>query len=383
MPHTPGNTPASWRRQFYGDIGHGAKVLNLFEFRPVQAAYTENHVSAPAMYQEVRKGLHELGKFEDIMQDGQVRPAKAALWFSETADVWDDHERPFDAAKRGAVHRHPPRSKSPLDFVVDGDDLKAYKVALPERPARQPGGIEGDRRLGQGRRPAVRHRGGRHVRRVQPAEQGAARTAAASSEKELEEAKEVIRFEKQDLPFAKPVAHEEPIPKLLNPVFGVRSKIELKGASILHRFEDKLPAATVNNKAGKGQAYYVASLPGLSYFKPALPRRPVDRGATDDSMAHFIPHQFKGACSAGTLPVVSCSERLVENTVIQAKQGTVISLINWSGAPQKDLRVTVFLPVPTKQVSLASGGAVKTSKGDLGSTVFTLDLDVADALILR
>ena len=80
MPHTPGNTPKSWRRQFYGDLAHGAKVLNLFEYRPVQAAYTENHCSDPAMYQAIRQNLYELGQFEDIIQDGQVRPGLAAIW---------------------------------------------------------------------------------------------------------------------------------------------------------------------------------------------------------------------------------------------------------------------------------------------------------------
>ena len=45
----PGNTPDSWRRQFYGALGHGMKIVNLFEFRPVQAAYTENHVTGAAM----------------------------------------------------------------------------------------------------------------------------------------------------------------------------------------------------------------------------------------------------------------------------------------------------------------------------------------------
>ncbi len=38
------------------------------------------------MYQAVRKGLHELGEFEDIVQDGKVQPAEAGLWFSEAAD---------------------------------------------------------------------------------------------------------------------------------------------------------------------------------------------------------------------------------------------------------------------------------------------------------
>jgi hypothetical protein len=73
---------------------------------------------------------------------------------------------------------------------------------------------------------------------------------------------------------------------------------------------------------------------------------------------------------------------LVENTVIQAKQGTVIALINWSDEPVKGLEVAVAIPVPTQNVSLASGGGVRTTKQD-GRVVITLDLNVADALILR
>jgi len=210
-------------------------------------------------------------------------------------------------------------------------------------------------------------------------------------EKELEEAKEVIRFEKQDLPFAKPLAGTSTpgtSKKFDMPVYGARSKVALTGAKVLNEFQDKLPSVT-GNKTGKGQAYYLAYLPGLSYFKPAIPLRPVDRGATDDSMAHFIPRDFhmelltRGDLSLGELPLpVSCSERLVENTVIQAKQGTVISLINWSGVRQKNLMVRVNVPVPTKQVSLASGAKV-TFHRENGKLLFKLDLDVADALILR
>src|SRR5947208_6008866 len=127
MPHWPGNTPASWRRQFYGDLAHGAKIFNLFEFRPVQAAYTENHCSSPEMYQAVRQALHELGQFEDIIQDGQVRPGIAGLWFSEAADIWNDNRAPFDAAKRTLyiAIRH---QQLPLDVVVEGDDLSSYQV---------------------------------------------------------------------------------------------------------------------------------------------------------------------------------------------------------------------------------------------------------------
>jgi hypothetical protein len=141
--------------------------------------------------------------------------------------------------------------------------------------------------------------------------------------------------------------------------------------------------------AGKGLAGYVSFLPGLSYFKPAIPKRPVDRGASDDTMAHFIPTNFDPiAASIISLPVsgvqlpVVCSEPLVETTVIEAKSGVVIPLVNWSKGPVRGLTVTVSVDVPTNKVELASGKPVKVS-GERGKRLYTLDLDVADALILR
>src|SRR5262249_13422346 len=80
----------------------------------------------PEMYQEVRKGIHELGQFEDIVQDGQVRPAEVGLWFSEAADVWDDNRAPFDVAKR-CLYSLLRYRDVPLDVVVEGDDLTPYK----------------------------------------------------------------------------------------------------------------------------------------------------------------------------------------------------------------------------------------------------------------
>ena len=133
---------------------------------------------------------------------------------------------------------------------------------------------------------------------------------------------------------------------------------------------------------------YCGFLPGLSYFKPAIPKRPVDRGATNDAFSHFIPTDFDteagdliGAAAKGlALPVV-CSEPLVESAVIESDKGTVISLVNWSAGDVNDLSVTVNFEVGSK-ASLAGGGKLGIEKKD-GKTVFKLDLELADAIILR
>ena len=173
------------------------------------------------------------------------------------------------------------------------------------------------------------------------------------------------------------------------PVIDVRSRFTVNGAEVQGTFTDAGSPAVTVRKVGQGTATYTGFLPGLSYFKPAMPLRPVDRGSTDDSMAHFIPTAFDraaaaliGSPAAAIDRPINSSNPLVETSIIQAKQGVVIPLTNWSGGPIKGLQVTTNIDVPTKDVKLASGQPVKVS-GAAGKQVFTFDLDVADALVLR
>jgi hypothetical protein len=71
---------------------------------------------------------------------------------------------------------------------------------------------------------------------------------------------------------------------------GVKSIFALRNASrveILATFGDSSTAA-MRTSVGEGAAYYLGFLPGLSYFEPAIPLRPVDRGSTDDNFNHFL-----------------------------------------------------------------------------------------------
>ena len=84
---------------------------------------------------------------------------------------------------------------------------------------------------------------------------------------------------------------------------------------------------------------------------------------------------------------VECSNHLVQASVIESAHGIAISLVNWSGAPIKGLRVTLAAEnLRTGKVSLAGGGMVKRindASVPEGKAVLMLDVDVADVLILR
>ena len=399
MPHMPNNTPRQWRRLFYGALGHGMKIVDLFEFRPVHVAYTENHVDEPEMYREVLKSFRELGLFEDIIQSGKVRPAQAAMWFSETADIWGDSHGSFAAGKRGlyTAIRH---QQIPLDFVVEADaidgTLNKYKALyLTDAHVSQ----VASKKIAEWTKA-----GGRLIA-----------TAGAGMFDELNRPNDVLRkllgvnqtrleapedrqltWIKQDLPFAEPLAHVrtqilKPGSEKQIPIFGVRSHVTVDGADEFDWFVDGGPAVTLRN-VGNGKAIYFAYLPSLSYYAPAIPRRPVDRGATDDAMVHFLPTEFdKNIAALISTPVqigggvsrpVVCSEPLVETTIIDSPLGSVVSLVNWSGKPIKELTVEIAVPVPSGKVTLASGAPVTVERKG-GHLIAKLACESADALIIR
>ena len=394
MPHMPNNTPRQWRRLFYGALGHGMQIVNLFEFRPVHVAYTENHVDDPAMYRMVLRSFRELGLFEDVIQNGRVRTAEAGLWFSETGDIWGDSQGSFAAGKR-ALYTAIRHQQIPLDVVVEQDALDGtldkYKLLyLTDAHVSSAASKKIAAWVKSGGRLFATAGAGMFDELNQPNTLLRNLMGIGQTNLDVPEDAQIIWL-KQDLPFAQQIAtvrlpHSEKTVE--RPVIGVRSRIKLTDARATATFTDGAPAMTLR-KVGSGSTRYCAFLPGLTYYHPAIPRRPVDRGATDDAMIHFLPTAFDPhvaaliASSAQhlTLPV-TCSEPLVESTVIESNAGTVIPLVNWSGQPIRNLEVTITISVPTLNVQLAGGGPVKLIQ-DAKQTKILLDIDTADALILR
>ncbi|MHB9106909.1 MAG: beta-galactosidase trimerization domain-containing protein [Armatimonadota bacterium] len=396
MPHMPGNTPNMWRRLFYNALGHGMSIVNLFEFRPVWSAYTENHVTGNEMYGTILKTFRELGMYEDIVQSGQVRPAEVGLWFSETADIWGDNQGSFAANKR-AMYKAILDRQVPLDFIVEGDaldgTLNRYKALyLTDNHVSQAASRKIADWVRNGGMLFATAGAGMFDEYNRP--NTALQAILGVDVQAIVSPREShIGYIKEDLPFAQACENVTIKQWAMEryPVFGTISRVTARnGATVIGTFDDNNPAI-VQTISGKGQALYCAFLPGLSYFKPAIPMKPLDRGTSDDAMAHFIPTDFDPAVgklintpvATLTRPVVT-SEPLVEVTVIESKAGTLITLANWSGKPIEGLTVTINIPAPMKKVETASGTPVNlVRQSDLEKRVYTLDLDVADALILR
>lgn len=394
MPHMPGNTPASWRRLYHNAVAHGMTIMNMFEFNPVWAAYTENHTTGKEMYGMVLRTLRELGLYDDIVIDGRRRDAEVGLWFSETGDIWHDNSRSFAAGKRG-LYVAVLGTGHALDVVVTEDALDgtlgAYKVLyLTDNHVSEAASAKIAEWVRQGGKLFATAGAGMFDEYNRP--NRTLRKLMGVELVELVAPKEAhVGFIKTDLPFADALTQVHcKSSKGVMDVYGLYSKVKVDaGATVEGTFKDVLPAV-VSRKVGNGATTYCGFLPSLSYFKPAIPLRPVDRGSTDDAMSHFIPTAFDkdaakfigSVLSALTRPVETRAE-LIETAVIESEAGNVIVLQNWSGKPVQSMTVTVNIPVPTEDVSLASGGAVAVKKQG-SKTTFTFDMEMSgDVLVLR
>ena len=396
MPHWPGNTPNMWKRQFYGALAHGMKIINLFEFHPVYMAYTENHVSSKDMFAMVLKSFREYGLFEDIIQEGEIRQADCGLWFSETADIWDDNKGSFAAAKR-ALYIMIRNNQIPLDFIVEQDALDGtinkYKtIFITDKHVSVSTSKKIEQWVNSGGTLFLTAGSGmfdEYNRRNDVMKQ-----MIGFEPLEIVEDNS-INYIKQDLPFAKPIDEIVEINgiKVSIPVFGAKAKIKPVSGDIIGKFSDGSPAI-VSIQKGKGKIIYCAFLLGLSYFKPAIPLKPVDRGSTDDAMAHLLPVDFEQnlrglmtmAYSGKPTIFVKNNEDpigFIETTVIQSKNGMVIPVINWSNKKVSDISVEINMDLQGRKISLASGRQIKAVKVSKGKTEISFEIDIADAIVIR
>ena len=393
MAHWPSNRPDTWRRLFYGALGHGMQIVNLFEFRPVQVAYTENHVTHKDTYAEVLKAFRELGTFEHIVQTGRPRFGQAALWFSETSDIWGDNEGSFAAAKR-TLYTAIRQQEIPLDFLVEADatagTLAKYKVLyLTDRHVSNAaskhisewvknGGIlfctAGAGMFDEYNNPNA------SLRSIQ----------GVDLQSIIEPEKSQVSMVKQDLPFAKPIDTIKWNGGRLE-IFGAKAILQprkptllSKKAKILASFPNGSPAL-IKHPSAKGTSYTCAFLPGLSYYRNATPMVPVDRSSSIKSLIHFLPTQFNDTArilidlpAKSLTKPVRCSAPLIESCILDSPKGTAIVLVNWTREIQKGLTVILGQNFPPGPVRLASGQAVNRSGNRL-----TLDLNIAESIIFN
>ena len=182
------------------------------------------------------------------------------------------------------------------------------------------------------------------------------------------------------------------------PVIVWKQPLKVDDATAIGTFKDGSPAV-VKKAHGKGRAILFGFLPGQAYLKSTLGVRPVDRGATADSFAHYLPTGMSphlrarlvddflpGRAGIDARPVVT-TDGLVETTCIDTcdKDGKptklAVPLVNWSGAELTSLTITIRGLDKVSKVRSVERGELKHTQTK-GGIQIEIPLDVADMLLI-
>jgi hypothetical protein len=400
MPHWPGQTPRDLTLSFYSALAHGNKVVNFFAAKPIYD-YTENYVSWEARdtWRTIRNLVRDVGVADDIIWNGQVRPAQVAILLSHATDIYEDARGSsiynFERKNLYLALRH---AGVAIDFVTEEDVCEGWLRGGSNRGA----GYRvlyvcGDHML---RSCAAKLRdwvkGGGQLFSVagggfldefnQPLDTlmpvyGITEQRLQLSEKHL--------FAKEGLAWVRAldsVGAEHSLPALI-----ARQTFATTSTGAI-RFTNGEMAGVINHPAGLGAASIIGTFPGSAYVQPAIPKRPWDRGTSEQNFNHFIPTGFDRAVQQLILgPVraakvqsdLDLSERLVDATVIDSPAGYAIPLANYSGKRIRQLTITVVQCGKVRSAQSARRGPLHFKSGVEGSLSVTLPLDDADLIVLR
>ena len=358
MHHFPGNTAVSWRRQFFGDIAHGVKYFDLFDFVPSFSGYTDDYVDSDGgAFTNVRRAFFELSRFEDIVQGGaaQAEGAAVAMLFSESANYWLTNAGTMGSAKRTLylTIRH---AGVPVDPLIEedliADRLRHYNVlyvndAMVSEAATAAlstwvaaGGVlfATAGALGRNEFNASSTAGEALLGPEVAATAVYVGTNACPGGVQDHRCMATrVQLEKQDLPFVEELDVVTLAPELFGNssmgngsapmvagVYGEKAMLKVllqpgatpspgaddpttyghastdaaRAAKVVANFSDGSPAAVVIPR-GKGTIWYTGFHPGLAYFRTALPdTEPPCKGSTDDSNNHRVTTGFNSAAAA-------------------------------------------------------------------------------------
>jgi hypothetical protein len=409
MPHSPGNTDASFLRSAFTHLAHGATALDFFGIG-MNETFTENYVDHRdhARYRALRDVTHAVGLVEDLLPESKVVPSPVALLVSDSTERWDFAAVAEDRAghnlfgpnfRKIRLNYHLERlglwtaltflGSSPdllLEEDVKAEVLKGYKVLILVGDCFPPelAGVVA----------AWVKEGGVVLATAAAGRFNAYREPTAEWQKlfgltsRRTEEKATFFRPRQELPFLKPLATVKG-PGWEMPALATAEQIEpTPEATVLARFADS-GAAVTSRSLGKGRIFYAAALPGVAYLWVALqPPTVPDRGPN----VHAVPTHFDPGArallaklleTASVQPLIATERGLIDARLLKAPKGYALPLANYGESVGGKVTLTIRLGERIARVVSAYHGELPV-QGEEGSVRVTLpSLGYGDVLRLE
>ena len=411
MPHAPGQTAETLRRNMVFSIGSGARHIDSFWVAPAEN-FTENYISWGCVdsFRAVHESIFDSAEAEPYQVGGKARPARVAIVLSRATDH-NEREVKFNAADDPFLRRcdNAPagvqqtlcradqqmlylalrHAQHGVDLVTEDDILdgclKNYDVvyfagewvderAVPALEAWVRGGGILYAAAGLGR---MNQYGG-------PCEAMMALLGlkACTMQKNVYVMRPYL-----ELPLVEPIGTITLDGQKVAAV-GMRQELTPADARVIGTWENGRPSVTVR-ELGKGKAFAVGTLPGQTYMKTGVRAVPWARGGRRMvyNPSGFAPSATKlallGVEAKPLAREAVCSNGLVEAVLMDSAAGTLVTLTNWDNQPIRDLTVTVRLPrAPASVRSVQQQRQLPGWTFENGAVTFTTDLEWADYFLL-
>lgn len=410
MPHAPGQEPGFLRRNMVLSVGFGARHIDNFWVAP-EERYTENYVAwkYKDTFRVLSESIYDSAEVEKIQAAGKVRPAQVAILMSKATDYNESRlmvpkdQDPFAAQCKNAPKevnqtlcrkeqqmlylalRH---AQHAVDCITEEDILEG---ALKDLKVVYFAGEWIDNRVIPKLEEWVKAGGVLyccggcgHKNQYDESEPAMLKLLGLKDIKTTKNAYHMRTL--LELPLCPAIdSFSEATGQF--PAIAMKQELVSDGSSrIQARWTDKSGAVAVR-ELGKGKVFAVGALAGTSYIKQATRTVPWARGGRN---MVYNPTEFSNAFITNNtvpvrLPVESptlCSNGLVESIVLDHKDGTLLTLVNWTNAPVKNLDVQVRMPYAPKTVRTVSGQRNLEFTTKDGVVSFRLDVAEADYVLL-
>lgn len=392
MPHSPGNTDASFRRTAFSHLAHGAKGLDYFGIG-LNHSFSENYIDFRdhKRFAAIRDINRSMATIEDILPTSTVAPSRIALILSESTERWDMAGIAQDRAgvnvfgegyKKLRLAYHLDRvgiyyalvhASRPPDLLIEEDVqhglLKDYDVAYwvgdcaePKTVAALQGWMNNGGHL-------VATAGAlRYDDYKRPAESGNELLGLASAKLDAQE----WFFRPQiELPRMKPIGTLAcGTPASGMPAIAVRDHVRAApDAKVVGAYEDTDEPGVIQMRHGKGRSTYIAALPGVAYLWSAY---------QNAGGQHFVPS--RGPSSHADLtgfdtpaqllitrwvtdvkPQVEAPGAWIDARLLQSTKGKAIVLSNYSVDVGRSVTLLLRNVGNVTSISSARAGKLKWS----------------------